>query len=63
MMVTGRQWARTTPPADLGLHGLFGKPFDLDELVGLIASAAKAFTQDSAKTQAVHLMPVDHRSV
>ena len=51
IMVTGRQWAAITQPAELGLRGLLPKPFDLDELLGLVRTSVERLLAKSARAQ------------
>jgi DNA-binding response OmpR family regulator len=36
LMLTGRTWSQGLRPAELGLVGLVTKPFDLDEVLGIV---------------------------
>lgn len=57
IMVTEREWAAITRPAELGLLGLLPKPFDLDELLGLLESSIEQLSVASiqARTRAREL--------
>jgi len=52
IMVTGRQWAAITSPAELGLRGLLPKPFDLDELLALLKASVEELRNASARARA-----------
>ena len=48
IMVTARTWVRTTAPADLGLMALVGKPFDIDDLAGVVTASLQRIAADRA---------------
>ena len=41
VLSTGRAWAQTSSPADLGVASILAKPYDLDALVSVLEHAAR----------------------
>jgi hypothetical protein len=48
ILLTARDWARGARPADFGVTAVVAKPFDLDRLLGTLASVAQGRTVTGA---------------
>lgn len=51
ILVTGRPWAHSLPPAELGVLGLVRRPFAVDELRALIQASTTGLLRDSGQAR------------
>jgi two-component system response regulator AtoC len=52
ILLTARQWATQHAAADLGVLDIVRKPFDVEELSGLVATWIARLSEDSAEVMA-----------